>query len=182
MSTIRCSASSATGCGRRQARIPYGVEAAEATLLKSYDLIDAEMAGRTWAAGDAFTLADCAAAPPLFFANKLVPFGERHNLSAYFRRLEPPAVGGPRLQRGRAVPEVLPGLTQAQCAIKQRHAAGRDHLAGGAAQAEEAQHLAAAVGAHHQQVGALVVGVAEQRAAAGAARHGAGIDRVDRRR
>ena len=28
--------------------------------------------------GDAFTLADCAAAPPLFFANKLVPFGDSH--------------------------------------------------------------------------------------------------------
>ena len=65
----------------------YGVEAATAMLQKSYDLIEADMAGRTWAAGDAFTLADCAAAPPLFFANKLVPFGDRHNLSAYFRRL-----------------------------------------------------------------------------------------------
>jgi glutathione S-transferase len=66
---------------------PFGVAAAEATLTNSYDLIDAEMAGRTWAAGDVFTLADGAAAPPLFFANKLVPFGERRNLTAYFRRL-----------------------------------------------------------------------------------------------
>ena len=65
----------------------YGVEAATAMLQKSYDPIEADMAGRTWAAGDAFTLADCAAAPPLFFANKLVPFGDRHNLQAYFRRL-----------------------------------------------------------------------------------------------
>ena len=66
---------------------PFGVAAAEAMLANSYDVIDAEMAGRTWATGDAFTLADCAAAPPLFFANKLVPFGERRNLTAYFRRL-----------------------------------------------------------------------------------------------
>ncbi|MBS0526400.1 MAG: glutathione S-transferase family protein [Proteobacteria bacterium] len=66
---------------------PFGVATAEAMLVSSYDLIDAEMAARTWAAGDAFTLADCAAAPPLFFANKLVPFGERRNLTAYFRRL-----------------------------------------------------------------------------------------------
>jgi glutathione S-transferase len=65
----------------------YGVEMAEATLATSYDLIEAEMSGRTWAAGEAFTLADCAAAPPLFFASRLVPFGERHNLAAYFRRL-----------------------------------------------------------------------------------------------
>jgi glutathione S-transferase len=66
---------------------PYGVEMAEAMLRSSYDLIDAEMADRPWAAGEAFTLADCAAAPPLFFAGKLVPFGERRNLTAYFRRL-----------------------------------------------------------------------------------------------
>ena len=66
---------------------PFGVAAAEAMLVNSYDVIDAEMSGRTWATGDAFTLADCAAAPPLFFANKLVPFGERRNLTAYFRRL-----------------------------------------------------------------------------------------------
>ena len=38
--------------------------------------------------GDAFTLADCAAAPPLFFANKLMPFGDSHrNLAGYFERL-----------------------------------------------------------------------------------------------
>jgi glutathione S-transferase len=66
---------------------PYGVAMAEAMLRQSYDLIEAEMAGRTWAAGEVFSLADCAAAPPLFFANRLVPFGDRHNLAAYFRRL-----------------------------------------------------------------------------------------------
>jgi glutathione S-transferase len=67
---------------------PYGVEAARAQLLKSYGMIDAEMAARTWAMGDAFTLADCAAGPPLFFANKLIPFGESHaNLAGYFERL-----------------------------------------------------------------------------------------------
>jgi glutathione S-transferase len=67
---------------------PYGVEAARAQLLKSYGMIDAEMAATTWAMGDAFTLADCAAGPPLFFANKLIPFGDSHrNLAGYFERL-----------------------------------------------------------------------------------------------
>src|SRR6185312_552928 len=47
-------------------------------------------------------------------------------------------------------------------------------------QAEETQHLAAAVGAHHQQVGVLAVGVAQQRTAAGPPRYRARIDRVDR--
>ncbi len=65
----------------------HGVEAAQAQLRLAYDMIDGEMATRTWAAGDAFTLADCAAAPPLFFAGKLVPFGDRRNLAAYFARL-----------------------------------------------------------------------------------------------
>jgi glutathione S-transferase len=57
-------------------------------LRTSYGMIDEEMAARTWAMGDAFTLADCAAAPPLFFANKLMPFGDSHkNLAGYFERL-----------------------------------------------------------------------------------------------
>ena len=67
---------------------PHGVEAAKAQLRMSYGMIDEEMAARTWATGDAFTLADCSAGPPLFFANKLLPFGESHrNLARYFERL-----------------------------------------------------------------------------------------------
>ena len=56
---------------------------------RSYGIVDSEMAlhERTWAIGEAFTLADCAAAPPLFFANKLVPFAEHKHLAAYFDRL-----------------------------------------------------------------------------------------------
>lgn len=66
---------------------PHGVEGYRAALRKAYGMIDADMADRTWAVGDVFTLADCAAAPPLFFANKLVGFGAHRNLSAYFERL-----------------------------------------------------------------------------------------------
>jgi glutathione S-transferase len=70
-------------------RDPYGVEMAKATLRASYAIVDSEMAkqARTWATGDAFTLADCAAAPPLFFANRLVPFAGHRHLAAYFDRL-----------------------------------------------------------------------------------------------
>jgi glutathione S-transferase len=70
-------------------RDPFGVEVAKALLRTSYGILDGEMASdaRTWAAGEAFTLADCAAAPPLFFANKLVPFADYKYLSAYFERL-----------------------------------------------------------------------------------------------
>ncbi len=67
---------------------PHGVETARAQLRLAYGMIDEEMAAKTWAMGDAFTLADCAAAPPLFYANKLMPFGESHrNVAAYFERL-----------------------------------------------------------------------------------------------
>jgi glutathione S-transferase len=67
---------------------PYGVEMAKKRLVTAYDMIEADMAKRTWAAGSEFSLADCAAAPPLFFANKLVPFGEaRKNLDRYYRQL-----------------------------------------------------------------------------------------------
>lgn len=67
---------------------PYGVEAEKARLRRAYDIIDQDMASRTWAAGEAFTLADCAAAAPLFYADKLMPFGDSHrNLAGYFERL-----------------------------------------------------------------------------------------------
>lgn len=67
---------------------PFGVEAEKARLQRAYDIIDQDMSARIWAAGDTFTLADCAAAAPLFYADKLVPFGESHrNLAAYFERL-----------------------------------------------------------------------------------------------
>ena len=68
-------------------RDPPGVEIARAILRSSYAILDAEMAERAWAVGQPFTMADCAAAPALFFANKLVPFAEHGNLTAYFDRL-----------------------------------------------------------------------------------------------
>jgi len=67
---------------------PHGVETARTMLRTAYDMIDGEMATRIWATGDAFSMADCAAAPPLFYANKLMPFGDTHrNVAGYFERL-----------------------------------------------------------------------------------------------
>jgi glutathione S-transferase len=67
---------------------PYGVDEAKARIASCYGMIDKEMANRTWAMGEAFTLADCAAAPALFYGNKVVPFDDAHkNLAAYYRRL-----------------------------------------------------------------------------------------------
>jgi glutathione S-transferase len=67
---------------------PYGVGQAEALLDVAYGMIDKEMAARTWATGDDFTMADCAAAPALFYANKVRPFdGTHENVARYFGRL-----------------------------------------------------------------------------------------------
>lgn len=67
---------------------PHGVEEAKALLQTAYGMIEAEMGARTWAMGDAFTMADCAAAPALFYANFVMPFGDGHgNIAAYFDRL-----------------------------------------------------------------------------------------------
>jgi glutathione S-transferase len=67
---------------------PFGVEQANARLQTAYGMIEAEMATKTWAMGDAFSMADCAAAPALYYANRLMPFGETHkNVAAYLARL-----------------------------------------------------------------------------------------------
>ena len=69
-------------------RDPVGVTQAKRTLAMSYDLIETRMGDGPWAAGEAFTLADCAAAPSLFYAATLVPFPATNTkLTAYFERL-----------------------------------------------------------------------------------------------
>ncbi len=59
-----------------------------AALATAYRMLDERMATRAWAAGQEFSMADCAAAPALFYASTLVPFGpESAHLHAYFERL-----------------------------------------------------------------------------------------------
>jgi glutathione S-transferase len=66
----------------------YGVEQAKTQLQQAYAVIEPEMAAKTWMMGESFTLADCAAAPALFYANAVVPFGDTHSeLTAYLGRL-----------------------------------------------------------------------------------------------
>jgi glutathione S-transferase len=70
-------------------RDPHGVEEARAQLLTSYAMIEQQMARGGWAMGEDFTLADCAAAPPLFYGSMVVPFGDANrNLAAYVERLK----------------------------------------------------------------------------------------------
>lgn len=67
---------------------PEGVEQARATLRTAFDVAEAATGAREWAAGPTFSMADCAAAPGLFYANKVEPFEASHpNLAAYLQRL-----------------------------------------------------------------------------------------------
>lgn len=69
-------------------RDPAGAEEARATLATAYRLIERQVAGKEWAVGSSFTIADCAAAPALFYASIVHPFAEsQENLAAYFERL-----------------------------------------------------------------------------------------------
>lgn len=69
-------------------RDPYGVAEAKAMLDTSYDWLDKRMAGREWAVGSSFSLADCGAAPFLFYADWTHPIGDaRPHLRAYRNRL-----------------------------------------------------------------------------------------------
>ena len=71
-----------------ESRDPYGVAQARATLDTAYAWLDAQMAARTWAAGEEFSLADCAAAPALFYADWSHPIDPRFaHVHAYRARL-----------------------------------------------------------------------------------------------
>lgn len=70
-------------------RDPFGVAANEAKLTKALDVLEAHMKNRTWASGDDFSMADCAALPPLYYINLIIPFGQTHpNATAYLERLK----------------------------------------------------------------------------------------------
>jgi glutathione S-transferase len=64
-----------------------GVADAKATLQTAYATLDRSLADGGWAAGPDFGIADCSAAPALFYAGILVPFDGHENVVAYFDRL-----------------------------------------------------------------------------------------------
>lgn len=84
-------------------RDAYGVAEARGVLERIYAWLDVHLAGREWAAGDAFTLADCAAAPSLFYADWVHEIPAAHaRLRAYRARL----LGHPSVAR--AIDEARP--------------------------------------------------------------------------
>lgn len=66
----------------------FGEKQALSMLARAYDVAEAHFGGRTWAVGDSFSVADCAAAPALFYADLVLPLASRWpNLARYRDRL-----------------------------------------------------------------------------------------------
>lgn len=70
------------------------VASAKAQLERSYAWVNRKLHGREWGAGAAFGIADCAAAPALFYADWVLPIEGRHPVLAAYRArlLERPSI------------------------------------------------------------------------------------------
>jgi glutathione S-transferase len=67
---------------------PFGVSETRAALRSALDVLETHMKGREWVSGDAFSMADCAALPALYYGDKVLPFEKTHpNAFAYLKRL-----------------------------------------------------------------------------------------------
>jgi glutathione S-transferase len=65
-----------------------GIAQAQAQIRQAYRLLEDRLITTAWAIGPSFTLADCGAAPALFYANTIVPIGAAEKkLAAYLDRL-----------------------------------------------------------------------------------------------
>ncbi len=66
---------------------PFGVEQARGQMRTALGLVESDITDR-WMMGEAFTMADCAAAPALFYADKVMPLaGDFPKTAAYLKRL-----------------------------------------------------------------------------------------------
>ena len=64
------------------------IEEARYQISPIYSFMEHELGDQLFAEGNAFTMADCAAAPALLYAELLAPFAEHKNISAYWERLK----------------------------------------------------------------------------------------------
>jgi glutathione S-transferase len=64
------------------------IERAKSQIGTIYSFMEHELGQQAYAAGDNFTMADCAAAPALFYAQQMAPFEGHENISAYWDRLK----------------------------------------------------------------------------------------------
>lgn len=69
-------------------RDPYGVDEAKRIIGGIYNVIEAQLADRAFVVGDSFTLADCSAAPALWYSTRNAPLdGAFPRIAAYLERL-----------------------------------------------------------------------------------------------
>ncbi|MFQ5548267.1 MAG: glutathione S-transferase family protein [Woeseia sp.] len=64
------------------------IETAQFRIDTMYGFMEHELGDRSFANGEKFTMADCAAAPALFYAEQTAPFSDHKNISAYWERLK----------------------------------------------------------------------------------------------
>jgi glutathione S-transferase len=68
---------------------PYGVAEARGRMDRALAALEQQLPGKTWIMGDHFTMADCAAAPALFYADWIAPLAPKYtNVTAYLGRLK----------------------------------------------------------------------------------------------
>jgi len=69
-------------------RDPEQIKTAHFRIDTMYGFMEGEFGKQSFANGEQFTMADCAAAPALFYAEQTAPFAEYKNISAYWERLK----------------------------------------------------------------------------------------------
>lgn len=67
---------------------PLGVDQAIAAMRTALAMVESEIGKNTWIMGEDFTLADCSAAPALYYSNRIVPLAKEFpNTNSYLNRL-----------------------------------------------------------------------------------------------
>ncbi|HVK81887.1 MAG TPA: glutathione S-transferase family protein, partial [Verrucomicrobiae bacterium] len=70
-------------------RDPFGVEEAKRVVHAAYGVVETQLGERAFAVGDTFTMADCAAAPALWYATRNVPLENKYpRIRSYLERLK----------------------------------------------------------------------------------------------
>jgi len=70
-------------------RDPFGVDEARRVVHAAYGIVETQLNNRAFAVGDNFTMADCAAAPALWYATRNVPLENKYpRIAAYLERLK----------------------------------------------------------------------------------------------
>ena len=62
------------------------IDEADDKISIMYNNMEENLSDKPWNRGEFFTLADCAAIPPLFYAQKIAPFSGRPNIQAFWDR------------------------------------------------------------------------------------------------